>query len=259
MPLPVQPGQSLLFLGDHTSPGDAAYVGIMRGIITRFYPELHLNLLSSGSPGQTARGLRSAALIEIIVSSKPDWLVSGVGLADAMREPEVRSYLEVESRPVPRESAEAEATFGPLMSMKGYRLAPVDDVGRMPDPVLQNLESFSADYAAALQELKSSGVNCAVLTTVLVGNDPNTPVNRVLRAYNRAIRAAALQSDALLVDVEKACKNILDRAVNYKQRVALASSTGQINPQGEALLARTTLNAFGILPQPGQRPGSQAL
>ena len=98
----------------------------------------------------------------------------------------------------------------------------------------------------------------AVLTTVLVGNDPNTPVNRVLRSYNRAIRSAALESDALLVDVEKACKNILDRAVNYKQSVALASSTGLINAQGEALLARTTLNALGLLPQPGQRPGTQS-
>ncbi len=248
----------MLFLGDHTSPGDTAYVGIMGGIIARFFPDLHLNLLSSGSPGQTARGLRSAALIEIIVSSKPDWLVIGIGLADAMREPEVRRYLDLESQPVPRESAEAEATFGPVMSMKGYRLAPVDDVGREPDPVMHHLESFATDYAAALTELRSSGVNCAALTTVLVGNDPHTQVNRVLGAYNRVVRAAAAESDALLVDIEKACRHILDRAVNYKQRVALASSSGRINAQGEALLARTTLNAFGILPQPGQRPGSQA-
>jgi hypothetical protein len=228
----------------------------MGGIIARFYPDLRLNLLSSGSPGQTARGLRSPALIEIIVSSKPDWLVIGIGLADVMREPEVRNYLEREAQPVARESAEAEATFGPVMSMKGYRLAPVEDAGREPDPAMRHLEVFASDYKAALAELRAAGVNCALMTTVLAGNDPNTPVNRVLRAYNRAIRTAALDSEALLIDVEKACKNILDRAVNYKQQVALASSTGRINPQGEALIARTTLNAFGLLPQPGQRPGT---
>jgi lysophospholipase L1-like esterase len=259
VPTPIQPGQTLLFLGDHTSPGDTAYVGIMRGIIERFYPDLHLNLLSSGSPGQTARGLRSAALMEIIVSSKPDWLVIGIGLADVLREPEVQRYIELEAQPVPRESAEAEATFGPVMSMKGYRLAPVDDVGRKPDPAMHNLESFALDYRAALAQLRKSEVKCAVLTTVLVGNDPNTTVNRVLRSYNRAIRTAAIECEALLVDVEKACKNILDRAVNYKQLVALASASGQINAQGEALLARTTMNAFGILPQPGQRPGTQPM
>ena len=147
----------MLFLGDHTSPGDTAYVGIMSGIIARFYPDLHLNLLSSGSPGQTARGLRSAALIEIIVSSKPDWLVIGIGLTDALREPEVRKHLELEAKPLPRESAEAEATFGPVMSMKGYRLAPVDDGGREPDPVMHNLESFATDYRAALKELREFG------------------------------------------------------------------------------------------------------
>jgi hypothetical protein len=257
VPTPIQPSQTLLFLGDHTSPGDAAYVGIMGGIISRFHPDLHLNLLSSGSPGQTARGLRSATLLEIIVSSKPDWLVIGIGLTDALREPEVLRYRELAAQPLPRESAEAEATFGPLMSMKGYRLAPVDDLGREPDPVLHNLESFATDFRAALTELRKSGVNCAVLTTVLVGGDPNTKVNRVLRSYNRAIRTAALDTEALLIDVEKACKNILDRAVNYKQQVALASSSGLINAQGEALLARTTLNAFGLLPQPGQRPGTR--
>jgi hypothetical protein len=196
--------------------------------------------------------------MEIIVSSKPDWLVIGIGLADAMREPEVRRYIDLESRPVPRESAEAEATFGPLMSMKGYRLAPVEDAGRVPDPVLHNLDGFASDYVAALMQLKESGVNCAVLTTVLVGSDPSTPINGVLRSYNRSIRAAAVQAGVLMVDVERAFKNILDRAVNYKQQVSLASSTGQVNHQGAALLARTTLSAFGILPQPGQRPGSEA-
>jgi hypothetical protein len=226
----------------------------MAGIIPRFYPNLHLNLLSSGSPGQTARGLRSPALTQIIVSSKPDWLIVGIGLADALREPAVREYLEAASQSVPRESAEAEATFGPVMSMKGYRLAPVDDAGHQPDPVLHHLDEFAANYRAGLLEYSEAGIQCASLTTILAGDDPATPTNRVLRVYNRAIRAAASEAGAVLIDVEKAFKNVLDRALNYKQHVSLASGTGQVNAQGEALLARTTLNGLGILPQPGHRP-----
>lgn len=253
MPTLLQPGQTLLFLGDHTSPSAPGYVEIMGGIIARFYPDLHLNLLAAGSPGQTARGLRSKALMDIIVSSKPDWLVVGLGLADALREPAALDYLEQEKKPSAHVTDDADLTFGPEMRVRGYKLAHAGDSSREPEPVMHNLESFTSNYLSALTELRAAGIQCAVLTTVLAGDDPTTPVNRVLRAYNRVIRASADQSGALLIDVERACKDILDRAINYKQTVALASSTGHANPKGQALLARTTLNAFGILPQPGQR------
>lgn len=254
MPTPLQLGQTLLFLGDHTSPGAPGYVEIMGGIIARFYPDLHLNLLSAGSPGQTARGLRSPTLMEIIVSSKPDWLVVGLGLTDALREPAAHDYLESESRPSSHQVDDAGLTFGPEMRLRPYKLAPASDSGREPEPVTPNLDSFTTNFLSALTELRQAGVQCAVLTTILAGDDPQTPVNRILRAYNRAIRASANQAGALLIDVEKACKNIIDRALNYKQTVALASPTGQANPQGQALLARTTLSAFDILPHPGYRP-----
>jgi hypothetical protein len=36
--------------------------------------------------------------------------------------------------------------------------------------------------------------------------------------------------------------------------VALTGPTGDLNAQGQALLARTLLAAFGVLPYPGYRP-----
>ena len=106
----------------------------------------------------------------------------------------------------------------------------------------------------ALAKFASAGINLAVLTTLMAGTDPQDAINRTLKSYNKAIRTAAQASGAVLIDVERASADILDRALNYKQSVALASPLGDINAQGQALLARTVLNGLGILPQPGWRP-----
>ena len=250
----LQPGQTVIFLGDHTSPDDAGYVRIIGDVLAHFYPQLRLNLISAGSRGQTAGGLRRAELMQIIASSKPDWLVIGVGLGDAMREPSARRLLsEYRRHQAEMENDEAEATFGPEFRVKRSDLGPISDVGRNPEPALLNLGTFKADLAAALAELQGAGVRPVVLTTIVVGNDVQNPVNAILRQYNRAIKEAATEHGALIVDAERAFRDVLDRAGNYKQRVALTGTEGDLNAQGQALLARTVLGAFQVLPYPGYR------
>jgi len=117
------------------------------------------------------------------------------------------------------------------------------------DLQLFNLDAFKADLAAALSDLQAADVRCAMLTTIIVGNDLQNPVNSVLRLYNRAIREATSEHDALLVDVERAFRDVSDRAANYKQKLALTGPTGELNAQGQALVARTFLAAFGMLPR----------
>ena len=251
----LQAGQTVIFLGDHTSPDDAGYVRIMGDVIAHFYPQLGINLISAGSPGQTASGLRRAELMQILASSKPDWLVIGLGLGDAMREPSARRLLdEYRKRQAEMANDEAEMTFGPELRVRRSDIGPVSDVGREPSPSLLNLDAFKADLAAALAELGAAGVHAALLTTIIVGNDLHNPVNAILRRYNQAIKEAASEQGALFIDVERAFRDILDRAGNYKQKVALTGPTGELNAQGQALLARTVLAGFHVLPFPGYRP-----
>jgi lysophospholipase L1-like esterase len=245
----LQPGQTLIFLGDHTSPDDAGYVRVVQEVLTHFYPQLRVNLISAGSRGQTAGGLRRNELMQIVASSRPDWLVIGVGLGDAMREPSARRLLdEYRKRQAEAENEEAEMTFGPELRFKRSDLGPVSDIGREAVPPLLILDAFNTDLSAALSELEEAGVRVALLTTIMVGNDQQNPVNGVLKQYNRAIKEAAAAHGALLVDVEKAFRDIMDRAGNYKQKVALTGPTGELNAQGQALMARTLLAAFGVLP-----------
>ena len=91
-------------------------------------------------------------------------------------------------------------------------------------------------------------MHVALLTAILVGNRLEHPVNRVVSAYNRVIRDEARAAGALLVDVEAAFRDVIDRAETYKQKVALTGPGGELNAQGQALVARSLMTALGVLP-----------
>lgn len=251
----LKTGQTLIFLGDHTSPDDLGYVSIIKDVLARFHPRLQLRLISAGSRRQTAAAIGSQALTDIITSSKPDWLIVGIGLADAFREPIVARTLNNSSQARSnQESDDAESTFGPELRVRRGSLGPISDVGHGPEPQLDNLASFERDMTSALKKFGAAGISVAVLTTLLVGTDAQDVINEALKAYNKAIRTATQVSGAHLIDIEKSCRDLMDRATNYKQAVAVASPIGDANAQGQALLARVVLDGLGILPTPGWRP-----
>lgn len=249
----IKAGQTIIFLGDHTSPDEQGYVRVIGDVLARFHPRLQLNLISAGSQTQTGAALQSRNLIDLLLSSRPDWLVLGIGLADALREPGLaqaqREYLAA------REAAGvADETFGPEYRVDPERLGPADDVGRMPAIAPRRLETFLDSTGGAVTELQAAGIGVIVLTTVLLGDDVRSPLNRVLKSYSKALRQLASEKQIALVDVERAFNDLFLRAGQYKQRVALASVSGELTPQGQALMARTFLNEVGLLPYPGFRP-----
>ncbi|MEO5951396.1 MAG: hypothetical protein ABIQ44_02915 [Chloroflexia bacterium] len=251
----LKPGQTLIFLGDHTSPDDLGYVSIIKDVLSRFHPKLQIRLISAGSRRQTASALSSQALTDIITSSKPDWLIVGIGLSDALREPIVAQALRNPGNSrTQREMDDAENTFGPELRVRRESRGPISDVGHEPEPQVDNVGTFEQGMTSALKKFAAAGINVAVLTTILAGTDPTDVINKVLKSYSKAIRVSTQESGTLLIDIEKAYRDVLDRALNYKQSIALASPIGEPNAQGQALLARSVLDAFGILPQPGWRP-----
>lgn len=239
----LSPGQSIFFLGDHTSPDAHGYVALMREVVDRFRPELGLRLITAGSRGQSASGLRSPELIQLLASAHPDWVVVGIGLADAMREPVTRRLLEDYRRAEGDVAQSAlDATFGSALG------APSGDTIPVAEPSLANIAAFSADLRSAVRQLHDAGVSVCLLTAIIVGNSTDHPVNRVIHAYNDAIRGTAQDTKALLVDVEAAFREVVDRAAKYNKTVALTGPGGELNAQGQALVARSLLAALGLLP-----------
>lgn len=242
-PLQFTPGQTIIFLGDHTSPDEPGYVSLIREVLQRFYPQLGLRLITAGSRGQSAAGLGSREMMDLLSSARPDWLVIGIGLADALREPAAQRLLE-EAAHAERDASEnaLDDTFGPEL-----RPGPARRENAAATSLVK-LDDFARNLALALQRLQGAGVRVALLTTIVLGNRIEHPANQVLSAYNRAIREQAEVAGALLVDIERAFRDVIDRAANYKQKVTLTGPGGELNAQGQALIARTLLVAFGILP-----------
>jgi len=251
---PFLPGQTLFFIGDHTSPDDPGYVGIVSMVLARFYPDLKLNLISAGSRGQSAAGLRSSAMMEILTSSRPDWLVVGLGRADASREPAAQRLINEHRERVAAEDEALAATFGPEYRSSFYDNQPQSDTGPEQQIEIVRLPAFEHDLGEALSQLSAAGVQPILLTTTLLDNDPGHPVNRILGAYNRAIRRLSEELGVPLVDAERAFKGVFDRAANYKQRAVLFAPDGRLLAQGQSLLARTFLGTFGLLPGAGSHP-----
>jgi hypothetical protein len=192
--------------------------------------------------------------MEVLLSSRPDWLAINLGLTDVLREPDTRARHEEYVRRKSQAEEGPDATLGPEYRAKPYELGPQSDVGRDPEPRLERLAPFTSDLAEALAMLQGAGIRPILFTTVLLGSDLTSPLNLTLRAYSKTIRDVAEGSGAALVEVERAFRDVLDRASNYKQSVSLTDPQGRVNPQGEALIARNFLHTFGLLPGPGFRP-----
>lgn len=250
----LEAGQTVIFMGDHTSPDSPGYVRIIRDVTARFYPTLNLNLISAGARGQTANGLRTQALMDILLSSRPDWLVLNLGLGDAMREPDTGARYQDYTRRRAQADEGLESALGPEYRVDAAHLGPVSDVGREPEPQLERLAGFRSGMQEAVTAFQEAGIQPVLLTPIVLGSDLSNPINVTLHAYGRAVRDVAHATGAALVDVEQAFRDVIDRAVNYKQTVSLTYAEGNVNPQGEALIARKVLQTFGILPSPGFRP-----
>jgi lysophospholipase L1-like esterase len=250
---PFQAGQAIIFLGDHTSPDTPGYVDIVAGVLSRFHPDLRLHLISAGSWGQTAAALRSPALLDLLTSSRPDWAVLGVGMADALREPvAARLLAEMRSRASERDES-LEATFGPEHRPRTPAADAPSEAATGPAPTTVGLENFKRDLAAAVTALQGAGVRPALMSIVPLGNAVDDPINGLMRVYSRGIREVAQEREVPIVDLERAFRDMHDRAGNYKQRVHLAGPDGRLNVQGQTLIARTFLATFELLPYPGFR------
>jgi hypothetical protein len=260
----VREGDTIVFTGDHITPQEPGYVGVAARVIERFHSRLRLSLVSIGAHHQTPAALRSSGLLDAIRATRAAWLVLAVGLADAFAEPATAEIMEQYKRWLASFDEPGSLAIGaehrwpnePETDGEQHEVGAERDADlhHPPQPTnirLERLSGFSEDLRALVEEASQAGTRCVLLTTVVVGNDVQHPVNAVLRAYNQELRAIAAGRGLPVVDVEQAFTAVYERAATYKQRVALTIPPATLNPQGEALVARTFLDTMGLLPRRG--------
>jgi acyl-CoA thioesterase I len=82
-PLPVAPGQTIVFLGDSITAADPGFVGVLRQALAHTRPELNLRVISAGLPGDTVPGL--LARLPDVLALHPAWVVICIGANDYRR------------------------------------------------------------------------------------------------------------------------------------------------------------------------------
>ena len=80
-PLPVQPGQTMLFFGDSITAATPGYLDVLQQVLGHSRPDLGLRLINAGIPGNTIRDL-AARLDRDVLARRPDWVVIGIGAND---------------------------------------------------------------------------------------------------------------------------------------------------------------------------------
>ena len=80
-PLPVQPGQTMLFFGDSITAATPGYLDVLQQVLNHSRPDLGLRLINAGIPGNTIRDL-GARLDHDVLARRPDWVVICIGAND---------------------------------------------------------------------------------------------------------------------------------------------------------------------------------
>jgi lysophospholipase L1-like esterase len=80
-PLPVQPGQTLLFFGDSITAATPGYLDVLQQVLSHRRPDLGLRLINAGIPGNTIRDL-AARLDRDVLGRHPDWVLICIGAND---------------------------------------------------------------------------------------------------------------------------------------------------------------------------------
>jgi lysophospholipase L1-like esterase len=109
------------------------------------------------------------------------------------------------------------------------------------------LAEFETGYRALVERLQRAGIDPVLLTIPVIGSDEEDSPIPDPRAYNAAIQALAQSAGLRLVDVHRAFYAVYERAVQYKQVIALSTDGIHPNSQGHALIARTLVQELGLL------------
>jgi lysophospholipase L1-like esterase len=110
------------------------------------------------------------------------------------------------------------------------------------------LPQYQTNITAIIDQAQAAGIKVMVLTSTLIGEDPNNSNNQKLAAYNDFLRALAKEKGCLLADPNadmQAGLAAVDEATR-KQGNQFTTDGVHMNPQGNMLMASSVLRAFGL-------------
>jgi acyl-CoA thioesterase I len=199
-------GNSITELGEQP----AGYVSVMRKALHLLHPDKVFVIINSGISGHKSTDM-SARFESDVLEYKPNWVTISVGINDVWH---------------------------------GF----YDDHPKGDGPRGVPLPLFEEKLSDMIQRAVANNIRVALFTTTVIKEDLVSPENKKLEAYNNKIRELAKKYNCLLVDQNQAFRSKL----LPKQKPGMSISGRLTNdgvhllPEGNWLMARTTLTAFGV-------------
>lgn len=217
----VQPSETIAFMGDSITAGGVRKGGYVTLAMEAFDQEgLNLTLIPAGKSGNRSKDML-ARLDQSVISKDPDWMVLSCGVNDVWH-----FTLRLGTR-----------TFEGV-----------------------SLEEYKANIRKMIDKAQAADIKVLILTSTMIGEDPEKETNKKLVPYNDFLRAIAKEKGLPLADLSKdmhaALKKIPDEKgkarmfgePNYQRNIKnkLTSDGCHMNKLGNIMMAKGVLRAFGL-------------
>jgi lysophospholipase L1-like esterase len=108
------------------------------------------------------------------------------------------------------------------------------------------LEDYKKNITQIVDQCQAAKVKVMILTATMIKEDPATPENQKLAAYNDFLRALAKEKNCLLADLNADMQAVVAKKDPAKKGNVLTGDGVHMNPAGNRMMATGVLKAFGL-------------
>ncbi len=219
--LAVKAGEKIAFMGDSITAGGVRKNGYVTFVMDALNKEgLNLTHVPAGKSGHKSNDML-ARLDNDVISKKPQWMTLSCGVNDVWH-------------------------YKLRLGKRTFKGVPLD--------------AYKENIRAIIEKAQAADIKVIILTSTMIGEDPERELNKNLIPYNDFLREIAAEKKFPLADLSKdmhaALKKIPDvegkarmfGEPNYDRKISnkLTTDGCHMNTLGNVMMAKGVLRAFGL-------------
>lgn len=217
----VKNGEKIAFLGDSITANGARKGGYVNLVMDALKNEgLDVTHIPAGKSGNRSNDMLGR-LDSDVISKGPQWLLLSCGVNDVWH-------------------------FKLRLGTRTFEGVPLED--------------YKKNITEIIDKAQAANIKVMILTSTMIGEDPERELNKHLIAYNDFLRAIAKEKKCLLADLSKDMQEELKKIPDvkgpakmfgepdYKRDIKnkLTADGCHMNQQGNIMMAKGILRAFGM-------------
>lgn len=217
----VKSGEKIAFMGDSITAGGARKNGYVTFVMAALNKEgLNVTHVPAGKSGHKSNDML-ARLDRDVISKKPQWMTLSCGVNDVWH-------------------------FKLRLGKRTFVGVPLDE--------------YKANIRAIIDKAEAADINVMILTSTMIGEDPERELNKNLIPYNDFLREIAAEKKLPLADLSKDMHAALKAMPDVPGKAKMFGEPGyqrdiknklttdgcHMNALGNSMMAKGVLRAFGL-------------